>query len=410
MKIIDQYKGLRREIYVLFVCKLIDNAGSMIGPMFTLILSEKMGLDGKSIAILLSLFTFVSMPMQLLGGKLGDRLNKKLLINIFDILTSSIYIICGIVGLNSGTLVLYMFGSFLQYMESPIYDSLIADFTTSADRDKAYSLDYVGLNLGLALAPTIGGLLLKNYLWLMFVISGISEALSVIVFDIFIKDIKVVVDDSNIYEAKNNSDSIMNLFKEKKVLFAILFVFSLGTFAYSMYAYLMPLTLIEAHGDLGSVYYGTMSSVNCIVVFTCTAFITNLLSKINSINKMIIAEGLQLFGYLIFVVFVGKSFFYYPSIIIFTLGEIVNTISISPYLTKRIPINFRSRMLSVFNVVGTAFQCIGEIIVGDIYDRTGYVIPWIITFVVIILMIVLFNFIKEKDKKYYPDLYKNNNA
>ena len=131
----------------------------------------------------------------------------------------------------------------------------------------------------------------------------------------------------------------------------------------------MPLTLIEAHGDLGSVYYGTMSSVNCIVVFTCTAFVTNMLTKISSINKMIIAQGLQLLGYLIFVIFVGKSFFYYPSIIIFTLGEIVNTISTSPYLTKRIPLNFRSRVLSVFSVAGTAFQCIGEIIVGDIYDR-----------------------------------------
>lgn len=409
MKIIDQYRGLRKEVYVLFVCKLIDNAGSMIGPMFTLILSEKMGLDGKSIAILLSMFTLISMPMQLVGGKLGDKLNKKILINICDILTSIIYIICGIVGLNSATLILYMFGSFLQYMESPIYDSLIADFTTSNDRDKAYSLDYVGLNLGLALAPTIGGLLLKNYLWLMFVISGISEALSIIVFNIFIKDIKVVVDDSNIYEAKNNGD-LLNLFKEKKVLFNILIIFSLGTFAYSMYAYLMPLTLIEAHGDLGSVYYGTMSSVNCIVVFTCTAFVTNMLTKISSINKMIIAQGLQLLGYLIFVIFVGKSFFYYPSIIIFTLGEIVNTISTSPYLTKRIPLNFRSRVLSVFSVAGTAFQCIGEIIVGDIYDKSGYFIPWVITFAVIILMIVLLYLNKEKDKKAYPELYKNNIA
>ena len=410
MKIFDQYKGLRKEIYVLFACKLIDNAGSMIGPMFTLILSEKMGLDGKSIALLLSMFTIISMPVQLIGGKLGDKLNKKLIINVCDVLTSTIYIFCGIVGLNKATLLFYMFGSLLQNIEGPIYDSLIADFTTSADRDKAYSLDYIGLNLGLALAPAIGGLLLKNYLWLMFIISGVCELLSVIVFNIFIKDIKVTVDDSNIYEQTKDNGDIISIFKENIILVYILIIFSLGTFTYTMYYYLMPLTLSFAHGDAGSIYFGTMSSTNCIVVFTCTVFITKLFSKFTSISKMIIAQVLQLLGYLIFVLFVGKPIAYYPAIIIFTLGEIANTIATSPYLTKRIPLNYRSRMLSLFSVVGTAVQCIGQVIVGDIYDTYGYVLAWSIPIIMIVVIIVSFILIKKKDKESYPNLYRENIA
>ena len=212
MKIIDQYKGLRKEIYVLFICKLIDNAGSMIGPMFTLILSNKMGMSGKDIALYLSVFTILSMPIQLIGGKLGDNLNKKLVINTCDILTSLIYIICGIIGLNKITLFFYMGGSLIQNIEGPIYDSLVADFTTSADREKAYSLDYVGLNLGLALSPTIGGLLLENHLSLMFIISGICELLSVIVFNIYIKKTYSIKDESNIYEKTKEDGNIIDIF------------------------------------------------------------------------------------------------------------------------------------------------------------------------------------------------------
>lgn len=410
MKIIDQYKGLRKEIYVLFACKLIDNAGSMIGPMFTLILSEKMGMNGKEIALLLSMFTILCMPVQLIGGKLGDKLNKKLIINVCDILTSLIYIGCGIVGLNKVTLMVYMFGSLLQNVEGPIYDSLIADFTTSFDRDKAYSLDYVGLNLGLALAPAIGGLLLKNYLWLMFIISGISQLLSIIVFDIYIKSTKAIVDDSNIYENAKEDGNVLSIFKDKKVLVYICLIMSFGSFTYSMYGYLMPLTLADIHADLGSVYYGTLSSVNCVVVFTCTVFITNLLSKIVSLNKMMIAAGLQLIGYLVFVIFIGKSFFYYPAIIIFTFGEIVNTISVSPYLTRRIPLNYRSRILSLLSVIETAFICVGEIIVGSVYDNYGYKLAWTITIVILTLVGLSYLFIKNKDKRDYPELYKNNLA
>ena len=410
MKIIDQYKGLKKEIYVLFICKLIDNAGSMIGPMFTLILSNKMGMSGKDIALYLSIFTILSMPIQLIGGKLGDNLNKKLVINICDILTSLIYIICGIIGLNKITLFFYMGGSLIQNIEGPIYDSLVADFTTSADREKAYSLDYVGLNLGLALSPTIGGLLLENHLSLMFIISGICELLSVIVFNIYIKKTYSIKDETNIYEKTKENGNITDIFKQSKVMIITLIIFSLGYFTYGMYGYLMPLTLAKVHGELGSVYYGTMSSTNCIVVFTCTMIVTNLLEKMTSINKMMVAQGLQLFGYLIFLVFIGKQFFYYPAIIIFTLGEIVNTISTSPFLTRRIPLNYRSRVLSVFSVCGTLVSCLAQLLVGIIYDNYGYVPAWIITMITLIIMIVLYQLIKKSDKKTYPNLYTNNIA
>lgn len=410
MKIIDQYKGLRKEIYVLFVCKLIDNAGSMIGPMFTLILSIKMGMNAKDIALFLSIFTILSMPVQLIGGKLGDRLNKKIVINICDILTSSIYIVCGVVGLNKVTLFFYMTGSLIQNVEGPIYDSLIADFTTSSDREKAYSLDYVGLNLGLALSPTIGGLLLENHLSLMFIISGVCELLSVIVFNIYIKQTYAIKDESNIYEATKETGNILDIFKENKILIYVLFIFSLGCFVYCMYNYLMPLTLSYIHGDLGSVYYGTISSTNCIVVFTCTMAVTNLLAKLTSINKMMLAQGLQLLGYAIFYFFIFKEFMYYPAIIIFTLGEITNTIATTPFLTRRIPLNYRSRVLSLFSVIEMIFGCLGELLVGIIYDNYGYSQSWIFTMLIMIVTILLFQSIKKLDKKSYPELYKNNIA
>ncbi|MDO4941047.1 MAG: MFS transporter [Erysipelotrichaceae bacterium] len=410
INIFSQYRGLQKEIYVLFVCKLIDNAGLLVGPMFTLILSNKMGMSGTEIALYLSLFSILCVPVQLLGGRLGDKVNKKLIINICDITTSLVYIFCGIVGLNKVTLFVYMLGSLLQNAESPIYDSMIADFTTSADRERAYSLNYVGLNLGLALAPTIAGFMLKDYLWLMFVISGVSELISIIVFNIYIKDVKAIVDETNVYEKKMEEGNALSIFKENKILILMLIIFSLGTIAYNMYAYLMPLTLADVHGDLGSIYYGTISSINCIVVFTCTALLTNILERFISIDKMMIAEGCELVGYLLFMLFVGKQFMYYPMIIIFTVGEIINTIAITPYITRRIPLNYRTRISSFISVVATVIGSFGIYAIGKIYDNYGYNLAWIVTIVIIVLIIVLYSCVKKMDKKTYPELYKNNLA
>ena len=367
-------------------------------------------MNGKEIALYLTLFTILSMPIQIIGGRIGDKLNKKHIINIFDTTSTLIYLICGILGLNKYTLFIYMAGSLIQYAESPIYDSLISDFTTSADREKAYSLNYIGLNIGLALSPTIGGLLLENHLSLMFIISGISELISIIIFNIYVKQTYSIKDESNIYEKSNEKDNIFIILKQNKVILISLLIFSIGCITYMMYGYLMPLTLSDIHQELGSLYYGTISSTNCIVVFTCTVLFTKLLEKCTSINKMILAQVCEIIGYLIFLIFINKTYIYYPAIIIFTFGEIINTISTSPFVTRRIPINYRSRILSIINIFETMSGCLGELFIGTVYDNYGYKQAWIITILLMILIIILLELIKKLDKKSYPELYKNNIA
>ena len=53
MKIFDQYKGLRRENYVLFFGNIVTNMGSMVWPMMTLLLDRKLGMSAGNIALLM---------------------------------------------------------------------------------------------------------------------------------------------------------------------------------------------------------------------------------------------------------------------------------------------------------------------------------------------------------------------
>lgn len=405
MKIFEQYRGLRKEQYVIFVCKLIDCIGSMIGPMFTLILSIKLGMTASQIALYTVIITILSLPISLFGGKITDKFNKKLIINIGDITSSILYILCGIIGLNKITLIVYVIGSLIQKAEEPAYDSLVADFTTSKDREKAYSLNYLGLNLGLMLSPTIGGLLLKDHLNLMFIISGVFELLSIIIFDIYIKDTRPIIDTSNKYEAKEERGNVFDVFKKNKVLISYILIFSVSITVYNMWSYLMPLSLTSIQGDNGSIFYGTMSSLNCLTVVICTAPLTTLLMKTISINRMMIGNALEVFGYLLFLLFINKPFMYYVAIFFFTLGEITNTITTGPHITRRIPINFRGRVSSIMYVIENVFISIGQLIIGRLYDNNGLYNAWTVIIIVGILSIFAYQLTKKKDKETYPDLY-----
>ena len=78
MKLISQYKGLRREIYILCFGRLVTAMGAMIWPMLTMILSQKMGMSAKHIAWVMALVGILSLPANLIGGKMADHLNKKM--------------------------------------------------------------------------------------------------------------------------------------------------------------------------------------------------------------------------------------------------------------------------------------------------------------------------------------------
>lgn len=406
MKIFNQYKGLRKEIYVIFICKVIDKMGGMVGPMMTLILSSKMNFSASQIALFTLMTMIASLPVSLIGGKLTDKYSKKLLINICDITTSILYIVSGVIGISSLTIVLYVIGSLLQMIEDPAYDSLLQDLTHTKDREKAYSLDYLGVNLGLVLAPTIAGFLVNEHLSFMFILNGVTQLLSIIIFDFYIKGDTVVIDNSNKYETQVDDVNTLKIIKDNKELFAFFIIFSFTCLFYQMWGYLIPLCLSNINSEMGSIYYGIMCSVNSIVVVVFTTPISAFISRFTSLTRTMLGVLLELIGFIVFLLFINHPIAYYISITLFTFGEIVDSTTTNPHISKRTPRNYRGRINSISSVMNNCIYGVGMLIIGNIYDSFGSIITWVIVYILGAACIVAYSILKRFDRLRYPSLYK----
>ena len=64
----SMYSHLPREIYVLAFGKVMTSMGALIWPMLTLIMSEKLGLNGQTIGLYMMIFSMFMGPFYLLGG------------------------------------------------------------------------------------------------------------------------------------------------------------------------------------------------------------------------------------------------------------------------------------------------------------------------------------------------------
>ena len=66
-KIITQYSGLKREIYVLFVGQVVTAMGSFVWPMLTFLLTTKLGFSDGTATLLIATAGLISLPMALLA-------------------------------------------------------------------------------------------------------------------------------------------------------------------------------------------------------------------------------------------------------------------------------------------------------------------------------------------------------
>lgn len=407
-KVFTQYKGLRKEIYVLLLGRVVTHMGGMIAPMLALILSSKLNMSASDIATFALVVSIIGIPVHILGGKFADKWDKRNIIIGCDIVSVICFIICAIQPLSFASIIMYVIASKFQTFEGPAYDALTADITPTEDRDRTYSLSYLGNNLGMILCPIIGGLLLNNYLWLAFLINGLSIALSTVLIYFFVKDTSIAKSKHvNVYEESiGSTSSTIKYILNNRVIFLYIIYAGIAIAMYDQFNYLLPIDMGNIYGELGSTIYGTIYSTNCVVVVVATAFITRIISRFIDTHKMIIADVLEIVGLMIFAFF-GRSIpMCYVSIIIFTFGEIINTIISTSYVSKRIPSSHRGRLLSTISVFNSLCTGVFQKICGIIYDTKGSFSAWSMTFMTGVLAIVLLVIISIWDKKDYKKLYE----
>lgn len=405
---LEQYRGLRKENYVLAFGRLVTGLGSMIWPMMTLILSQKMGVSPKGISILLAVGMVLMAPAIYLGGRISDRRDKKLTIVILDLISTVSFVTCAFIPLTWFSIGLMFIGSVCQNMEHPAYNALTADLTVTEDRDRSYSLQYLCANLGLVMSPTIAGFLFKNHLWVAFLINGLSIFCSAVLIFFLVKDTVPSVETSARaeYQQGKEGQSVLEVLSNNPLILLFIAVLS-GYFAvYQLgYVYLMPLDLSDIHGDSGALIYGSVTSINCVVVVLFTPVITRLFGHRSEPARLTTGISLVVAGFILFIAFIRAIPVYYISMTILTWGEIFAMTADSPYLSRRIPSSHRGRLNGVVTVVRTVMTSLSQLGIGWIYAAGGSKAAWIAVIIGGAITIAASCLLISRDRTSYPNLY-----
>ena len=416
-QLIAQYGGLKREIYVLFIGKLVTAMGSFVWPMLTFFLTTKLGLSDGMSTLMIATASVLSFPAALLGGKLADRFSRRSIIILFDCITVSLYLLAAVLPLTIGTAIILFLAGLFQTIESPAYDALNSDFSSTQQREKAYSLSYLGFNLGFIVGASLSGILFENHLRLAFCINGLSIFVSTILIFFFVHTKNAISEDKeNLQESYSEYEfpvdekiPVLTVLRQRPVLIGMLLIGCFASMPSNLVGILLPLQLKDAMGEAGATIYGYLNSLNGFVVIAFTPILTILLKKLTEIPKIIL-------GLLLFVA--GICFFSTGSIIsilfmgmfVFTLGEVITVLGHNPYNSRRIPASHRGRVGGISTVVHSVFSSLTQYLISFILilSNSNYRLIWTVFICCGLAAAVMYSFMYTPDRKTFPKLYNRN--
>ncbi len=411
--IITQYSGLKREIYVLFVGRIVTAMGAFVWPMLTFLLTTKLGFTDGVATMLIATAGLVSLPMALVGGKLADRFPRKNIIILFDCLTVSLYILASILPIGYHTAAIIFLASLFQTVESPAYDALNADYSATDQREKAFSLSYLGFNLGYVFGASLGGVLFEFHTNLAFLLNGLSIFVSTVLIFFFVKPENAVTDTPcreehlGEYErALPESVPILAVLKQRRVVLWVLLIGCFASMCSNTVGILLPLQLKEQLGQHGAAIYGYLNSLNGFVVILFTPILTMALSRLTEIPKAILGLGLFMAGMVLFTLG-GPMWLLFAGMFVYTLGEVVSVLGNNPYTSRRIPASHRGRIGGVTSVLFSVFFTLVQYGISFVLmiAEGNYRLLWLIFIGCGLTACALYALAYGADRRRFPGLY-----
>jgi len=406
----EDYTKLPRSLFILFFAQIVSSMGNFVFPFLAIFLTKTLIYNEQKAGFYVMLATAAKVPGLLLGGKLSDAFGRKKIFIIFSTLSGLFIFFCllvGQIGQNEIIPWLLIISAVFNGANYPAMKAMVADLTNPDNRKAAFSLLYLGMNIGFAIGPLIAGFLYNNYLKLLFVGDAATTIISVLLVYIFIAETFPEPDKmkkSKLSECNNEraeDGSIYQVLLSRPYLLIFTLIFTLYSFIYVQSEFTLPLQMIKIFGDNGPQYFGTIMTVNGIVVIFLTVIIISITRRIEPILNVSLAGLLYAIGFGI-IYFSTTLFLFAFSTILWTLGEIVASTYSDVYIINHTPITHRGRFSAIIHIlIGSGF-IFGPYLSGLFISHYRMENIWLVVFILAIFstfLMYLLNYFENQAKQ-----------
>jgi MFS family permease len=375
---LGSFLHLPKAMWVLFVIQVLLRGGDFVFPFLTLFLTRKLGLSSAQAGLWVMANVVSGLLGTMVAGKVSDHLGRRNVLGACMAGSALLTALCGFLPPSLLIAQVLVVAGFFQGSMKPIIAAAIMDLCPSEQRKEAFSLSYLGVNLGVAIGPMAAGFLFEHHMTWMFFGNGVTFTLALI---LLLRSIPVLGQGApgDLPASERAVEgSALRAFLARPLLVAFCVIALFVSFSYAQTNFGLTLYASEVFGARGANVFGFLMSLNAVVVLASTAFMTRLTQRLSSPAAMALGTALYTLGFalLVFRLSFGLLAF---STIVWTLGEVLLAINFGAYLASHTPANLRGRFQSFRETLSSAGRIFSPVACGLVITHWGIHASWALT-------------------------------
>lgn len=369
------YNEYPRAFWIYNIIVFIDRLGGfMLYPFFALYLTQKFDIGMSTVGILFAVFSISGMLGSALGGAIADRMGRKVVI-IFSLVLSSLSALGMGFAPSIGIFiaVVAIVGT-LASIGHPAHEAVVADLLPPEKRAEGYGIIRVVFNTAVIIAPAIAGLLIARSYILLFIVDAIISLAAAAIVLLALPETKPQgLAHARPETMRQTFAGYGRVFKDTPFL-AFIGVTIMMTLVYMNMNSTLGVFLRDERG-LAEIGYGSLISINAILVVLFQFWITRRLEKFRPLLMMAAGTFLYAIGFAMYG-FVSGYLLFVVAMVIITIGEMV----VSPFQQSLVasfaPEHMRGRYMAVSGLTWSVAFTVGPYFAGLLLDSANPNLLW----------------------------------
>jgi MFS family permease len=373
---------LPTPIWVIFSVQVVNRMGDFVAPFITLLFTRKIGLPESAVGALVTATALTGMVGNLAAGKLCDHFGRKRILGTALFFVGILNGACGFLEPGLPTAFILVFAGFFQGAVRPTVAAMLADLAPAEKRRQAWSLNYLGINIGAAVGPMMAGLLFERNLPWLFWGDALTTFAAIGLLLAFIPEtvpdperLRRSLEGAGPAAERAEHGSAVAAFFRRPVLVGYCAIILFTNFIYAQTHFGMPLYTQHAFGADGARIFGLLISCNGLVVLLCTNLVLRLTIRVPALVGMALGAVFYAAG------FAGYMFplplpALFATTALWTFGEILAVTNGGAWVASRTPMNFRGRFQAIQHLITGTGSMLSPLIGGFIVQAAGVPFLW----------------------------------
>lgn len=376
---LNQYLQLPRTVHVLCLGTLVNRAGSMLLPFMTLYLSEKLNLGVPFATTTIGAFGLGSVLANLTGGYLADHIGRKPVMLVSMAGASAVLMVFGTLTRPEVILPAVILFAFVAEMYRPAASAMIADVVDPQQRPQAFTLMYLSVNLGFAIAPVVGGAMAGYSFHLLFLTDACTclAYAGIVLFGVAeTRPVTATTQSASGSGAKvdaHSGSALASMLRNPPFL-----LMCLGSLLIAV-VYLQSFSTLPLYMQslgMGPNVFGSVIAVNGVMIVCCQIHATALITRLDRGRVLAGSALLTALGFA-YTALAATPWEFRVAIMIWTAGEIMQAPLWNTIVTDLAPTAFRARYLGVFSMTFATGHVVGAPVGGWMLQQWGGTTVWL---------------------------------